>query len=71
MLPDLLGPGVLKIAKVEIDGVEKELKPEAASHFRIPLEQNDLGRQIRIYLCQSDENFKSRSRFAIEDKTFK
>jgi mannose/cellobiose epimerase-like protein (N-acyl-D-glucosamine 2-epimerase family) len=64
VLPDFLGPDVLEIAEVEIDGVPREVDPR---EFQIPLCEDDLGRIVKVYLWQSDKYHECLSQFAAQD----
>jgi mannose/cellobiose epimerase-like protein (N-acyl-D-glucosamine 2-epimerase family) len=67
VLPDFLGPDVVKIAKVEIDGIPREFDP-IPSDFQIPLRPDDLDRHVKVFLCQSDEAHKRLAPRAIPDE---
>lgn len=67
VLPDFLGPDALKISGLEIDGVPRKLE-SAPENFQIPLRPDDLGRHVRVYLCQSDTAHRRLSQSAIKDE---
>lgn len=65
VLPDFLGPGALKLARVEVDGVP--LPITNPNEFQVRLAPEHLGRHVTAYLCQSDAAFEVLSRNAIPD----
>jgi hypothetical protein len=67
VLPDFLGADALKISGVEIDGVPRKVDPQWED-FQIPLRRDDLGRHVRVCLCQSDSAWKRLSPGAPKDE---
>ena len=69
VLPDFLGPNTLRISRVEVDGVPKTLSEDEKKSFKVNLRPDDLGRLVKVFLCQSKEAFSHLSPGAIPDKT--
>jgi len=67
VLPGFVGPGTLKISSVDVDGVPRKLDPMRAG-FQVPLRPDDVERDVKVFLCQSDEAHQRLAPHAISDK---
>ena len=66
VLPDFLGPDVLKVSKVEVDGIPLPIpKP---GEFQVKLAPEHVGRHVTVHLCQSDAAYEVLSKNAIPDR---
>jgi mannose/cellobiose epimerase-like protein (N-acyl-D-glucosamine 2-epimerase family) len=68
VLPDFLGPDVVEIAAVEIDGVERPVADPQC--FQVPLRREDLGRHVCVRFRQTKAAWERRQARAIPDERF-
>jgi mannose/cellobiose epimerase-like protein (N-acyl-D-glucosamine 2-epimerase family) len=66
VLPDYLGPDAVEIAAVEIDGVERAIKDPR--NLQIPLEPEDLGRNVLVRFRQTESAHARLRKFAVKDE---
>ncbi len=64
VLPDFVGPGVLELVRVEVDGVPVPIQD--ARDFQVRLGPQHLGRHITVYLRQTESTHALASRGAAE-----
>lgn len=69
VLPDYLGPDALELVSAEVDGVPRNLSDAEKKSFRIILQEQDLGRHLKVYLRQSDAAFARLVQYAIPDES--
>ncbi len=67
VLPDFVGRNALKISSIEIDGVPRTLDP-MPTNFQIPLRPDDFDRHVKVFLCQSDEQYGRLKPFSVKDE---